>query len=86
VATDHLAGERYETLTPDDLLDIAERRTLAWNAESEAGIALHMVSALAVAGWVGVTAIGDTLEHARALYADVTAELDGAVQAGSEAR
>jgi PGM1 C-terminal domain len=86
VATDHLAGERYQTLTPDDLLDIAERRTLAWNAESEAGIALHMVSALAVAGWVGVTAIGDTLEHARALYADVTAELDGAVQAGSEAR
>ena len=67
VATDHLAGERYETLTPDDLLDIAERGTLGWDAETEAGIALHMVSALAVAGWIGVTAIGDTLEQARAL-------------------
>ena len=86
VATAHLAGERYETLTPDDLRDIAERRTLAWSAESEAGIALHMVSALAVAGWVGVTAIGDTLEDARALYAGVTAALDEEVQAGSQVR
>jgi hypothetical protein len=86
VATDHLAGERYETLTPDDLLDIAERRTLAWDAETEAGIALHMVSALAVAGWIGVTAIGDTLEHARAVYGDVTAALDEEVQAGSDVR
>ena len=82
-ATDHLAGEGYETLTPDDLLDIAERRGLGWDAETEAGVALHMVSALAAAGWVGVTAIGDTLEQARSLYADVSAAIDEEVQAGS---
>jgi hypothetical protein len=86
VATDHLAGERYATLTPDDLLDVAERRTIGWDAETETGIALHMVSALAVAGWIGLTAIGDTLEHARALYADVNAALDEAAQIGSEVR
>jgi PGM1 C-terminal domain len=86
VATDHLAGERYETLTPDDLLDIAERRTFGWDGETETGIALHMVSALAAAGWIGVTVIGDTLDHARALYADVTTALDEEVQAGSEVR
>jgi hypothetical protein len=45
-----------------------------------------MVSALAVAGWIGVTAIGDTLEHGRALYADVTAALEEEVRAGSEVR
>ena len=36
-----------------------------------------MVSALAAAGWIGLTAIGDTLEQARALYAAVNAALDG---------
>jgi hypothetical protein len=86
VATDHLAGDGYATLTPDDLLDVAERRTLGWNSDTETGIALHLVSALAAAGWVGLTAIGDTLEHARSLYADVGAALDETVQARSETR
>jgi PGM1 C-terminal domain len=86
VATDHLAGEGYATLTPDDLLDVAERRSLGWNGETQTGIALHMVSALAAAGWIGLTAIGDTLEQARALYADVNAALDETVQVGSEVR
>ena len=84
VATDHLAGEGYASLTPDDLLDVAERRTLGWDAETETGVALHLISALAAAGWVGLTAIGDTLDQARTLYAEATAALDEAVQVGSE--
>jgi hypothetical protein len=44
-----------------------------------------MVSALAAAGWIGLTAIGDTLEQARALYAHVNAALDEAVQVSSDA-
>jgi PGM1 C-terminal domain/Pre ATP-grasp domain len=86
VATDHMAGEGYTTLTPDDLLDVAERRSLGWDGDTQTGIALHMVSALAAAGWIGLTAIGDTLEQARALYADVNAALDEAVHVGSEVR
>ena len=39
---------------------------------------LHMVSALAVAGRIGLTAIGDDLEEARGLYYDVKAALDEA--------
>ena len=35
-----------------------------------------MVSALAVAGRIGLTAIGDTLEEARAQYYAVKAALD----------
>ena len=38
-----------------------------------------MVSALAVAGRIGLTAIGDTLEEARTLYYDVKRTLDQAV-------
>jgi hypothetical protein len=65
---------------------VAQRRTIGWDAHTETGIVLHLVSALAAAGWVGLTAIGDTLEHARALYADVNVALDEAAQVGSEVR
>ena len=40
-----------------------------------------MVSALAVAGRIGLTAIGDTLEEARAHYYDVKSALDEATAA-----
>jgi hypothetical protein len=78
-ATDHLDNDAYSALTPDDLLDIVSARGLGWDAEHETGIALHMVSALAAAGRIGLTAIGDTLAEARGLYYDVKATLDAAV-------
>ncbi|HSI98651.1 MAG TPA: peptide ligase PGM1-related protein, partial [Gaiellaceae bacterium] len=65
VATDHLDHPAYQSLTPDDLLDVVAARELGWDAERETGVVLHMVSALAVAGRIGLTAIGDTLEEAR---------------------
>jgi hypothetical protein len=76
VATDHLDAPEYASLTPDDLLDLVAERDLGWDAERETGIVLHMVSALAVAGRIGLTAIGDTLEESRELYASVKAALD----------
>jgi pheganomycin biosynthesis PGM1-like protein/ATP-grasp domain-containing protein len=78
-ATDHLDSEAYQSLTPDDLLDVVAERGLGWDPESECGVVLHMVSALAVAGRIGLTAIGDDLEQARGLYYDVKRALDEAV-------
>ena len=78
-ATDHLDHPGYSSLTPDDLLDIVSAKGIGWDAERETGVALHMVSALAVAGRIGLTAIGDTLEEARTLYYDVKRTLDQAV-------
>jgi hypothetical protein len=75
-ATDHLDSPAYESLTPDDLLDVVAERGLGWDSESQTGVVLHMVSALAVAGRIGLTAIGDTLEDARRHYYDVKAALD----------
>jgi hypothetical protein len=75
-ATDHLDSPDYEALTPDDLLDVVAERGLGWDRERETGVALHMVSALAVAGRIGLTAIGDTLEDARASYYKVKFALD----------
>ena len=77
VATDHLDAPAYQALTPDDLLDVVSERALGWDAEREAGVALHMVSALAVAGRIGLTAIGDTPAEASALYRELKQTLDG---------
>lgn len=78
VATDHLDSPAYQSLTPDDLLDVVGQRGLGWDNERETGVVLHMVSALAVAGRIGLTAIGDTLEEARTRYHDVKVALDEA--------
>jgi PGM1 C-terminal domain len=68
MATDHLEAQEYARLTPDDLLDLLARRGLIWQSGPQTGIAFHMISALAVAGRVGLTAIGDTAEQAEELY------------------
>jgi PGM1 C-terminal domain len=77
-ATDHLDNPAYSSLTPDDLLDIVQDRNLGWDRERETGVVFHMVSALAVAGRIGLTAIGDTLEEARRSYYAVKAAVDEA--------
>jgi pheganomycin biosynthesis PGM1-like protein len=80
VATDHLDAPAYASLTPDDLLDVVSERHIGWDAERETGVALHMVSALAVAGRIGLTAIGDTPSEARALYQELKQTLDGVAE------
>jgi hypothetical protein len=76
VATDHLDSEAYRSLTPDDLLDVVQEKGLGWDGEREVGVVLHMVSAIAVAGRIGLTAIGDTLDEARQRYYGVKAAVD----------
>ena len=77
-ATDHLDDPAYRTLTPDDLLDLVAQRGLGWDAKREVGVVLHMISAIAVAGRIGLTAIGDTLEEARRHYYEVKDAVDAA--------
>jgi hypothetical protein len=77
-ATDHLDSPAYTSLTPDDLLDVVAQRKLGWDSETETGVVLHMVSALAVAGRIGLTAIGDDLDQARTEYYAVKAAVDEA--------
>ena len=83
-ATDHLDSPAYRSFTPDDLLDLVAERGLGWDAERETGVVLHMVSALAVAGRIGLTAIGDTLDEGRAHYYAVKSALDEATSAARE--
>jgi len=76
VATDDLESEAYKTLTPDDALDIAEAEHIGWDDDRQTGVALHMVSAIAVAGRIGLTAIGDSPAEADALFARVKSVFD----------
>ena len=76
VATDHLEAPEYAHLTPDDLLDLVAARDLTWHSGPQTGIAFHMLSALAVAGQVGLTAIGDTRRGAEEAYARAKRALD----------
>lgn len=79
VASDHIEHPAYRQLTPDDVLDLIQESDLAWDPETQVGVALHMVSAVAVAGRVGATAIGRTREEARDLFDRTSRMLDAAV-------
>jgi hypothetical protein len=65
VATDHLESPAYTALTPDDILDRVEDPRLGWNPDRLIGVALHLVSAVAVAGRLGLTAIGPDPDDAQ---------------------
>jgi hypothetical protein len=80
VATDDLEADEYRRLTPDDLLDVAADEHLVWDEEVQVGVAFHMVSALAVAGRIGMTAIGDTPKEAQALYDRAASIVDAAAR------
>ncbi|CAN5470018.1 peptide ligase PGM1-related protein [soil metagenome] len=79
VATDHLETPGLATLTPDDVLDVAEQNGLVWDDASMTGLVFHMVSAVGVAGRVGVTAIADSPASGEALYRKTESTLADAV-------
>jgi hypothetical protein len=68
VATDHLASTSYRAFTPDDLFDIAVRHRLHFDQSRQTGVIFHMMTALAEAGQVGLTAVGESPEEAKAFY------------------
>jgi hypothetical protein len=76
IASDHVESPLYRGLTPDDLFDIVVRHGLHFDQSRQTGIVLHMMAALTESGHLGMTAVGDTPEEARALYDRAVAVLD----------
>jgi PGM1 C-terminal domain len=68
VATDHLESPMLRGLPIDDLFDIVARRGLHFDPARQEGIVFHMISCLREAGRIGLTAVGDTLASAKAVY------------------
>lgn len=86
VATDHLERPEYARLTPDDVLDVLEREGIGWDPVTKTGVALHLVSAVAVRGMIGVTAIGDDPDQAEAAFARIEVALDAVAGAAPAPR
>jgi len=74
-ATDHLEHASLSGLTPDDLLDMTREPPMSWDPGTLEGPAFHLVSAIAVAGNVGVTAIARDRESADQIYDAVKSQL-----------
>jgi hypothetical protein len=68
LATDHLEAPGFTALTPDDILDRVDDERLNWDPDRLQGVALHLVSAVAVAGRLGLTAVGSDPEDAERRY------------------
>jgi hypothetical protein len=82
VASDHVESPLYRNLTPDDLFDIVVRHGLHFGQTRQTGIVFHMMSALGELGRVGMTAVGNSHEEAKALYTRAVDILDQETQAG----
>ena len=76
VASDHVESPRYRTLTPDDLFDIVVRHKLHFGQTRQTGVVFHMMSALGELGRMGLTAVGNSHEEAKALYERAIAVLN----------
>ena len=80
VASDHVESPRYRTLTPDDLFDIVVRHSLHFDQTRQTGVVFHMMSALGEMGRMGLTAVGNSHEDAKATYTRAVAVLDQETQ------
>jgi hypothetical protein len=76
VASDHVESPAYRTLTPDDLFDIVVRHNLHFGQTRQTGVVFHMMSALGELGRMGLTAVGNSHEEAKAIYERAVAVLD----------
>ncbi len=68
VASDHVDSPLFRGYTPDDLFDLVVRHGLHFGQVRQTGVVFHMLSALGSAGRLGLTAVGDSPEEARALF------------------
>src|SRR5438094_1294422 len=82
VASDHVESPLYRTLTPDDLFDIVVRHGLHFGQTRQTGVVFHMMSALGELGRMGLTAVGNSHQEAKALYKRAVAVLDQEAQSG----
>jgi len=80
VASDHVDSPAYKALTPADLIDLASDNRLHFDHIKQTGIVLHMLSSVSATGNFGLTAIGDTPEHAEAIYQHYVAVVDEAAK------
>lgn len=68
VATDHLEDPSLRGLRVGDFFDVVARTGLHFDPASQTGVVFHMISSVTEVGRVGMTAVGDSAQHAREVY------------------
>ena len=68
LASDNLVDERWTGLPEGEIIDVLRTSGLGFDRNARTGVVPHMLSCLAIDGRFGVTAIGDSPEHADELY------------------
>ncbi len=76
VASDHVQSPKYRGYSPNDLFDLVVRRELHFGQVRQTGIVFHMLSALGTTGLLGLTAVGNSPEEARAIFEQAQRVLD----------
>ena len=69
-ATDNLQSHAYRGLTADDLIEISVDHGLHFNSATQEGVVFHLIGALTEFGKLGMVCIAETVQRAKALYAD----------------
>jgi len=77
-ASDNLQKEAYKGLLPNDLMDIIMGEQLHFNSSDGIGVVFHLMGCLSEYGKLGLTCIGNTLQEAEAIYAQVVTAIDRA--------
>lgn len=76
VASDHLESPLFRTFAPEDLIEIANRRGLDFDHETQTGAVFHMLASSAENGRVGVTAVAESPEKADHLFNRIQSVLE----------
>lgn len=76
VASDHIESPAYRVLTVPELFDIVSVHRLHYTHTTQTGIVMHILTGVGELGRVGITAIGDSPDEARAKYEQFIAVLD----------
>lgn len=81
IATDALAHPNYRGLLVEDLLDVAAVHGLHYRPWMDKGVVFHLSNALSQYGKVGLVAIGETPEEAKAWFEATRTALDAETSA-----
>ncbi|MBS1577794.1 MAG: carboxylate-amine ligase [Bacteroidetes bacterium] len=74
--SDNLKSEKYEGLTPHDLIHIAMMNDLHYDGTHQEGVIFHLIGALSQFGKLGVICIGSSAERAKQYYERIAEILD----------
>jgi hypothetical protein len=76
VSSDHIESESYRAFTSQRLFDIASNYHLHYNHATQSGVVMHIITGVAELGRLGITAIAESPQEAKALYQQFIEILD----------